>query len=227
MNQNYGGLIQEAKPPFDIDVVKEAEIMERHFSKEAETVKELSTLRKEEHKVRGKQEQLLKAYEDLSGQFNETMKVLQRLQDQMNDLQSRLGDIQQQSTSLGHKTKDAETRLETIRLGGNVWRKFFLSDVTKAKDKYRKDMESQEAKRVKLETDFKVSEQNLKTELQSERAKLLCNICLDKPRDTMILPCTHFLYCHGCLLIHKKRNNTCPTCRGSMSALLHCHLSIS
>ena len=39
----------------------------------------------------------------------------------------------------------------------------------------------------------------------------LCQICLDKKRDTAILPCGHFLYCGECLSHGGLRK--CPNCR--------------
>jgi predicted component of type VI protein secretion system len=34
-------------------------------------------------------------------------------------------------------------------------------------------------------------------------AALLCQICFDKPRDTVLLPCMHFCYCSGCVAAAK------------------------
>ncbi|KAL3701375.1 hypothetical protein R1sor_019397 [Riccia sorocarpa] len=100
---------------------------------------------------------------------------------------------------------------------------------------------SEKAKRLKLKTGLKHSKWTLKAErkrlvgdmnllelkLESAEAKLLCSICMEGVRDTLILPCSHFQYCSGCLLRHKRRSNTCPTCRGVISALLHCQFSES
>ncbi|KAL3698266.1 hypothetical protein R1sor_012342 [Riccia sorocarpa] len=232
--QAHGESREEVRLAFGIDVQEEAQLMERHFSKERDTVKELTGLRRQEDDVNEEQEKLLQDYEDLSVQFTEALKNLQRLQDQRNDLQSRLSELRVQSTTLNQKSKDTESRLESIRMSGNVCRKAFLSEVKKAvpeikkaNERYDKDVqrirESEEAKRDKLQADFRLSELSL----EAEKAKLLCQICMVKTRDTIVLPCTHFLYCNSCLFIHKRRSNTCPACRGSIAALLHCQLSIS
>ncbi|KAL2634391.1 hypothetical protein R1flu_005870 [Riccia fluitans] len=173
-----------------------------------------------------KSEKLLQDYEELSLEFSTTLAILQSLQDQRESLQLRLGDLKALSKCLKYKAKDAETRLESIRLSGNTSRKAFLAVVQKAKDRYDKDIqrftESEEAKREQLEADLKISEQNL----EAEKVKLICQICMAATRDTIVLPCTHFLYCNSCLVIHKTRSNTCPACRGSIAALLHCQLSL-
>ncbi|KAI5055323.1 hypothetical protein GOP47_0030468 [Adiantum capillus-veneris] len=61
---------------------------------------------------------------------------------------------------------------------------------------------------------------HLDGQLTEEKEKHLCVVCLDKPRDTLIMPCLHFHYCFCCLMQHKQANgSTCPTCRGSIQGL--------
>ncbi|MCO5609015.1 hypothetical protein L7F22_063235 [Adiantum nelumboides] len=59
--------------------------------------------------------------------------------------------------------------------------------------------------------------EDLKEQIEEDNT---CNICRDNPRDTWVLPCSHFQYCLRCLLQHKTHNgSTCPTCRGPMKGL--------
>jgi hypothetical protein len=47
-----------------------------------------------------------------------------------------------------------------------------------------------------------------------------CEICLDetKPRDTILFPCLHMLYCWDCV----SSTDTCPYCRVKISGRLQC-----
>lgn len=49
-----------------------------------------------------------------------------------------------------------------------------------------------------------------------------CGICKENHRDTVIMPCMHFLYCNKCL--GQLKTNACPTCRLPISGLLQCKL---
>ena len=40
-----------------------------------------------------------------------------------------------------------------------------------------------------------------------------CTSCLDRIRDVVMLPCTHFVMCRQCSDEWKRRSNTCPMCR--------------
>lgn len=53
---------------------------------------------------------------------------------------------------------------------------------------------------------------------ESELEKKSCQICCDRPRDCVITPCNHFLYCETCLNTQKRLDQTrgiayCPYCR--------------
>lgn len=81
------------------------------------------------------------------------------------------------------------------------------------------------------------------TQDQLEHA-LLCQICFERPKDTVLMPCMHFLYCSGCLDAAKtpvkgrsagRGGNgaaagsgaplKCPVCRVPCSGQLVVHLS--
>ena len=44
-----------------------------------------------------------------------------------------------------------------------------------------------------------------------------CVICMDKPRNAIILPCTHYIACADCL---KKTGKECPLCRITVSSIM-------
>lgn len=83
-----------------------------------------------------------------------------------------------------------------------------------------KKLEEQEAMLAlqKKECDVhKVQVEELKQQIEEEH---ICVICKDKPRDTFVMPCSHFQYCLSCLLEHRNRNgNSCPTCRRAIEGL--------
>jgi hypothetical protein len=56
----------------------------------------------------------------------------------------------------------------------------------------------------------------------------LCTICLDNPRDTVVLPCMHAHFCGGCLRGAglSAPATTCPTCRGVISGTLAVRLGL-
>lgn len=45
---------------------------------------------------------------------------------------------------------------------------------------------------------------------------LLCSICMDKQKDTVIFPCKHFCSCYDCA-IHLIQEEKCPLCRGEIT----------
>ncbi|KAL2610635.1 hypothetical protein R1flu_029208 [Riccia fluitans] len=122
---------REVELTIDIDVAQEARLMEWHILKEAETARELSVLRDKDNYANEKLKRLLQDYDNLLGLPSEMQTYVQ---DERKKLQLRLTDLQLQSASLKTKIRDMETQMESIRLRGNVGRKFFLSEVTKVKD---------------------------------------------------------------------------------------------
>ncbi|MCO5559024.1 hypothetical protein L7F22_012616 [Adiantum nelumboides] len=71
-----------------------------------------------------------------------------------------------------------------------------------------------------LQERHSAEQRKLRRELQEEREKALCLVCLDRPRNTLVLPCLHFQYCLDCLLLHRAHNgNTCPSCRRPIEGL--------
>ncbi|KAG6546010.1 hypothetical protein Mapa_012673 [Marchantia paleacea] len=64
-------------------------------------------------------------------------------------------------------------------------------------------------------------------EVVALQGKGICQMCYLNPRDGLVLPCLHLLYCYQCLEAHKLQSKACPwpSCRGRISALLLCDLT--
>lgn len=83
-------------------------------------------------------------------------------------------------------------------------------------------------------TNLQLQIQNLKSEnkvmksdLEEKDRHLRCTICMESIRDTLLLPCMHFMFCQSCILQHNKTSNQCPSCRQVSSGLLVCKLEAS
>ncbi|XP_054918007.1 uncharacterized protein [Dermacentor andersoni] len=54
----------------------------------------------------------------------------------------------------------------------------------------------------------------LEQELEQEREKQLCVVCLNEARSVILLPCRHFALCTQCLgTLFQQQQQTCPMCR--------------
>jgi hypothetical protein len=62
----------------------------------------------------------------------------------------------------------------------------------------------------------------LQKQLEEEQGKLQCVICFERKRDTIVLPCMHFLTCYQCL--GSLSSNRCPHCRSNIQGKLQCIL---
>lgn len=65
-----------------------------------------------------------------------------------------------------------------------------------------------------------------KLDLQGKLAENLCVLCNQHIRDTVVLPCAHFLFCNECIKqqIDKSDAKQCPTCHHSVSQLVVCQM---
>lgn len=65
----------------------------------------------------------------------------------------------------------------------------------------------------------------LQKELEETKESLMCQICFTRPRDCIILPCYHLLYCRVCVNEHKRSGDfRCPTCRGTIDKDILCYI---
>ncbi|BBN18036.1 hypothetical protein MPTK1_7g19010 [Marchantia polymorpha subsp. ruderalis] len=62
--------------------------------------------------------------------------------------------------------------------------------------------------------------------LEEEKEKHVCQICMTKPRNILIMPCMHLLYCDECLRKHLNTSNLCPVCRGTMKTWIPCRFNL-
>ena len=58
-----------------------------------------------------------------------------------------------------------------------------------------------------------VTVSQLTADLEREREKKLCVVCLDNKRELLLRPCNHFCLCSNCLRLI---DNKCPVCRGNI-----------
>jgi hypothetical protein len=66
-------------------------------------------------------------------------------------------------------------------------------------------------------------QQQMATEKERNEERFKCCICMDGVRDTLIMPCMHFLYCNACMRRNSATSNNCPACRTNIQGLLKCH----
>ncbi|GAQ81223.1 hypothetical protein KFL_000740230 [Klebsormidium nitens] len=62
----------------------------------------------------------------------------------------------------------------------------------------------------------------LQEALEKEKDRNNCKICFSRTKNAVLLPCLHADYCMQCIAEHRKRRNTCPTCRTPLSGTLEC-----
>lgn len=60
----------------------------------------------------------------------------------------------------------------------------------------------------------------VQSKLESSEDSRLCQICMEAQRDTVVLPCMHFMYCSNCTASLQH----CPTCRMPIAGRLHCQV---
>ena len=120
-------------------------------------------------------------------------------------------------------TEEMEKLRSTMRTELKV-----LEEDSKTKEKessdmanaYREQIEEYKKKLGEVESENR----QMKVE-QAMKVSCLCQICFDRKRDCIIMPCTHLLYCRQCLAEHKRKGkNDCPACRGPISGELNCNL---
>ncbi|CAI7761143.1 unnamed protein product [Closterium sp. NIES-53] len=56
-------------------------------------------------------------------------------------------------------------------------------------------------------------------------ANVECVVCLEDPRDTLVLPCRHLCLCLHCAKALRFQSNKCPICRSIVQSLLQIKLS--
>lgn len=66
--------------------------------------------------------------------------------------------------------------------------------------------------------------EQLKEQVRSLEARLKdyhdvthCRLCQQRPRNCVVLPCLHFLYCDNCFKAHCSASPACPACHAAVS----------
>lgn len=49
-----------------------------------------------------------------------------------------------------------------------------------------------------------------------------CHMCMEKPHNVMVFPCSHAHYCEDCADTFLKSSNTCPTCKVVVTGTIPC-----
>ncbi|KAL2634755.1 hypothetical protein R1flu_006234 [Riccia fluitans] len=82
-------------------------------------------------------------------------------------------------------------------------------------------------KKLETKADKEKNASELAREFVALQDRFICQICCTNPRDGLILPCLHLLYCYQCLEKHKEKSKDCPlsSCRCRISAVLQCTLT--
>ena len=96
------------------------------------------------------------------------------------------------------------------------------------KDDMRKNQEEFNSKLK--ETEYKSADKirTLENDLKQSQNAHLCQICFERSRDCIIMPCTHLLYCKSCVTEHKRKDvNRCPSCPGPNSGEILCNINHS
>ena len=158
------------------------------------------------------------------------MSQINSIRSQLLTLQGRTTELKDENLSLKDelnmlKTEHADmgakyqASLSEIRHMFNLQRE---QDSQKMREEFEKKLEeaaksdSQSAERIR----------ELEKELEESRGSQLCQICFERPRDCIIMPCTHLLYCRTCVTAHKKKGDSrCPTCRGPISGEILCNVN--
>jgi len=88
--------------------------------------------------------------------------------------------------------------------------------------KINEELQQQKEINDKLTKENSLKMEELRTKCEVEQSKNLCIICMDQPRNTVLMPCMHFLYCSKC--IQTLKENHCPSCRQPIAGKLQCNL---
>ena len=140
------------------------------------------------------------------------------LKDENLSLKEELNTLKTQHIEMASKH---QASLCEIRQIFNVQRE---QECQKLREEFEKKLN--EAEKSASESAEKI--RKLEKEMEETRGGRLCEICFERPRDCIIMPCTHLLYCRTCVTEHKNKGDArCPTCRGPISGEILCNVNQS
>lgn len=156
---------------------------------------------------------------------------------QMSPIRSQLLALRECAAELKDENLALKDELNTLRVGQAELdkkheaallelRQYFDDQRELDSEKLRKEFEQRvkDAEESKSKSSERIRE--LEKELEEAKGGRLCQICFENPRDCIIMPCTHLLYCRTCVAEHKRKGDSrCPTCRGPISGEMLCNVN--
>jgi len=82
-----------------------------------------------------------------------------------------------------------------------------------------------EASKAKEEAASLRGELRLARSEQADRQGTQCNVCLDRPRETVLQPCGHVCLCLQCADRIRGGENQCPVCRSRIEKVGQAYIS--
>lgn len=58
------------------------------------------------------------------------------------------------------------------------------------------------------------------SDMESDMGDNMCLVCMENPKDTVVLPCRHLCLCKKDAQIIRMQNNKCPICRTTVTSYL-------
>lgn len=156
---------------------------------------------------------------------------------QMSPIRSQLLALRECAAELKDENLALKDELNTLRVGQAEsdekheaaileLRQYFDGQRELDSEELRKEFEQRvkDAEESKSKSSERIRE--LEKELEEAKGGRLCQICFENPRDCIIMPCTHLLYCRTCVAEHKRKGDSrCPTCRGPISGEMLCNVN--
>ncbi|KAL2650022.1 hypothetical protein R1flu_018150 [Riccia fluitans] len=116
---------------------------------------------------------------------------------------------------------------ETVRAGVKAQvRCIFLEDEVRKTKERLFDCERKLAAEKGNVLELKNLMEYVNASLVQELEKQTCRKCKINLRNTVILPCMHFLHCSECLHEHQRRSTDCPTCQIPIGAAVNLNLKV-
>lgn len=74
--------------------------------------------------------------------------------------------------------------------------------------------------------ELKKENDRLKASFGTLDSQIRCQICFENNRNTVLMPCLHFLFCKRCIEVHfqTSESRVCPICRNGVSGVLELQL---
>ena len=118
---------------------------------------------------------------------------------------------------------------EMTRIYKGSLREIRQTQIVRQEQDYQKLREEFDKKLKDAETSSSNSDKTIRAlekDLEQSRDAQMCQICFERSRDCIIMPCTHLLYCRTCVTEHKKKGDSrCPACRGPISGEILCNVN--